>query len=519
MFSGLILLAAGTGFLLAIIFCIIFLKIRGTSIKRLREESRLLIEDAEREANDQRRQLLEKTKEEIRRRRNDLDLDIKRREVEFKKIEIHLQKRIDSINDQEHFLEQERRKLEDLSRSLESLQLDLRIKEEKVSHGVQTLIEQLERTSHMSRKEAKDVLLNILKNEVELENQLWLSKNEEDVRLKAKEQALQILTSVMQRYVADQVLLTSSSVVVLPNEEIKGKIIGKEGRNIKSLEMCTGMEFVIGDSSDTITISGFNPIRREIAKKALTSLLADGRINPTRIEEVVLKCESEVNEMIEEAGQKVVLELGFSGVHREIIHLLGMLQFRTSFSQNVLEHSKETAYFARMIAEELGLNAKLAARCGLLHDIGKAISHEVEGPHAVVGAELLKKYGEHPIVVAAVASHHEDIVATSIYGVITIIADTISASRPGARKETLATYIKRVEKLEEIAKSFVGVKKAYALQAGREIRIIVDEDNLDDNASLELARKIVKKIQEDMNFPGQIKVNVIREKRCIEYAK
>jgi ribonuclease Y len=371
----------------------------------------------------------------------------------------------------------------------------------------------------MNRKEAKDQLLATLKNEVTMENQQWIAKAEDDAKLKAKEQAVAILCTAMQRYVADQVANGSSGVVVLPSEEIKGKIIGKEGRNIKSLEMATGMEFVIGDTSETITISGFNPVRREIARKALTILLADGRINPTRIEEVVAKCESEVNESIEEVGQQVVLEFGFSGMHKEIIKMIGMLQFRTSYTQNVLEHSKETAYFSRMIAEELGLNSKIAARCGLLHDIGKAVSHEIEGPHAIVGSEFLRKHGEHPIIVNAVAAHHDDVVPSSVYAIIVMIADAMSASRTGARKETLAAYIKRLEQLEEIASSFEGVKKAYALQAGREVRVIVDENELDDAASHLLARELAARIEKEMSFPGQIKINVIREKRHIEYAK
>ena len=323
----------------------------------------------------------------------------------------------------------------------------------------------------------------------------------------------------MQRYLSDQVTLHSSSIVNLPSEDMKGRIIGKEGRNIKALEMATGMEFVIGDTPEIITISGFNPIRREIAKRALDKLIQDGRINPTRIEEVVAKCQEEIDQTIEEVGRQAVLEFGFRGVHPEIIKLLGSLHFRTSYTQNNLVHSKEVAYFARTIANELGLDADIAARCGLLHDIGKAVSAEVEGPHAMIGADLAKKYGEDPIVVNAIASHHDEITSKTIYGLITHIADAISASRPGARRETLTTYIKRLEQLEEIAVGFDGVKKAYALQAGREIRVIVDEVSMDDEKSMMLARDIAKKIEQEVNFPGQIKVNVIREKRIIEFAK
>jgi len=300
---------------------------------------------------------------------------------------------------------------------------------------------------------------------------------------------------------------------------MKGRIIGKEGRNIKSLEMATGMEFVIGDTPEIITISGFNPIRREVARRTLEKLIADGRINPTRIEETVSHVEKELDEIIQEYGKEVVLEFNLQGMHPELITLLGKLHFRTSFSQNVLMHCKEVALISRMIAQELGLNPDIALRGGLLHDIGKAVSAEVEGPHAIIGGDIAKRCGEDPRVVNAIAAHHEEVPFESIYAPIVVIADTISAVRPGARRETLAAYIKRLEKLEEIANSFEGVKKAYALQAGREVRIIVEEDRLTDEEASMMARDVAKRVEEEMNFPGQIKVNVIREKRAIEYAR
>jgi len=323
----------------------------------------------------------------------------------------------------------------------------------------------------------------------------------------------------MQRHVADLVSPHSSGIVHLPSDEMKGRIIGKEGRNVKALEMATGMEFVIGDTPEVITISGFNPIRREVARRALERLIADGRINPTRIEEMVEQCEAELGEIIEDYGRQAVLEFNLQGVHPELITLLGKLHFRTSFSQNVLVHSKEVAQFCRMIAQELGVDGEIALRAGLLHDIGKAVSAEIEGPHAKIGADIAKRCGEDPIVVNAIASHHEDGAFKSIYDPIVVIADTISASRPGARRETLASYLKRLENLENIANSFDGVKKAYALQAGREVRVIVEEDSLNDEKAKTLAGEIAKKIEEEMSFPGQIKVNVIREKRVVEYAR
>lgn len=283
--------------------------------------------------------------------------------------------------------------------------------------------------------------------------------------------------------------------------------------------MSTGMEFVIGETPEIITISGFNPIRREIARRTLEKLILDGRINPTRIEETVAYYEQEMEESIQEYGKKAVLECNVQGIHPEIVTLLGKLYFRTSYSQNVLDHCKEVGMFARMIAEELGLNGDIAMRAGLLHDIGKAVTAEVEGPHAIIGGDIAKRCGENPLVVNAIAAHHEEVPFLSIYAPIVVIADTISASRPGARRETLTAYIKRLEKLEDIANSFSGVKKAYALQAGREVRIIVEEDLLDDERASVLARDIAKRIEEEMSFPGQIKVNVIREKRSIEYAR
>jgi ribonuclease Y len=322
----------------------------------------------------------------------------------------------------------------------------------------------------------------------------------------------------MQRYSSDQVMESSSGIVHLPSEDMKGRIIGKEGRNIKALEMATGMEFIIGDTPD-ITISGFNPIRREIAKRTLERLVSDGRINPTRIEETVMQFEKEVEEIVQEMGKNAVLEFNLQGVHPEMITNLGRLHFRTSFSQNVLIHCKEVAIFARMIAEELGLDGIIALRGGLFHDIGKAVTAEIEGPHAQIGADIAKRCGENHIIVNAIAAHHEEVPFQTLYAIIVCIADTISASRPGARRETLTAYIKRLEKLEEIAHTFSGVKKAYALQAGREIRIIVEETVLDDEQSMILARDIAKKIEEEMSFPGQIKVNVIREIRSIEYAR
>jgi ribonuclease Y len=458
-------------------------------------------------------------KNDIYKKRSDFELEMKRDKIELQRVQNKCQKKEDMLDHRETLLDDLRKELQQKERDLARKLDTVGVQEDKIKRLYDELVFKLEKLSGIKQDEAKRILFESLTKEVKLANQKWIAKAEEESREQAKQKSVDILCSTMQRYLAEQVTLHSSSVIHLPNEEMKGRIIGKEGRNIKALEMATGMEFVIGDTPEIITISGFNPIRREIAKRSLTKLIQDGRINPTRIEETVLKCEEEIEHLIVEIGQQTVLEFGFRGVHQEIVRLLGKLHFRTSYTQNQLVHCKEVAYFARMIASELGLDPEIAARGGLLHDIGKAVSAEVDGPHAIIGGDLAKEYGEDPIVVNAIASHHEEVPPISIYGFIVHLADAISASRPGARKETLSTYIKRLEQLEEIAAGFEGVKKAYALQAGREIRVIVDEDRLDDEKSLLMAHDLAKRIEEEMAFPGEIKVNVIREKRFIQTAR
>ncbi|MFH0898629.1 MAG: ribonuclease Y [bacterium] len=458
-------------------------------------------------------------KNELYKKRSEFDIEVKKARVELQRLQNKCQKKEDTLDHREVLLDELRKELQQKERDLSRRVDILNSNEIKIKKLYDELVSKLERLSNVKQDEAKRILFESLQKEVKLANQKWISKSESEARENAKQRAIDILCSSMQRFLSEQVTLHSSSVIQLPNEEMKGRIIGKEGRNIKALEMATGMEFVIGDTPEIITISGFNPIRREVAKRALTKLIQDGRINPTRIEEIVAKCEEELDATILETGRQTVLEFGFSGIHPEIIKLLGKLHFRTSYTQNQLVHSMEVAHFARMIASELDLDPQIAARAGLLHDIGKAVSADVEGPHAIVGGDLAKEYGESPIIVNAIASHHEDTPPSSMYGFIVHLADSISASRPGARKETLSTYIKRLEQLEELANGFEGVKKAYALQAGREIRVIVNEDQVDDEKAELLAHDLAKKIEEDMSFPGEIKVNVIREKRFVQAAR
>lgn len=477
-------------------------------------------EEVKKEVETERREASLKLKDELYKKRSEFELEIKRERVELERFQTKLNVKYETIEKKEQRLEETQRELQQKERSLSRLSDQLRIHEQKLKQLYEDLITKLEHVAGMTREEARQTLFQTLEAEVKHTQEKWIQKVEEESKQIAKDRAIDVIVSAMQRYVADQVTAHSSCVVHLPNEEMKGRVIGKEGRNIKALEMATGMEFVIGDTPEVITISGFNPVRREVARRSLERLITDGRINPTRIEETVAQCEKDIEEMIEEYGKKTILQFNLQGIKQEIVSLLGRLHFRTSFSQNVLTHSIEVGLFARILAEELGLsNPELALRGGLLHDIGKALSAEHDGPHALLGAEVAKRCGEDPLVVNAIGAHHEEISFASVYSPLVMIADTISASRPGARRETLTAYVKRLEKLEDLAAHFEGVKKAYALQAGREIRVIVEEDMLDDDKALVLARTLAERISREMTFPGQIKVNVIREKRAVEYAR
>jgi len=512
--SGLIVFVIGSGIFL------FFVRRKLADARALWQATQLKHEAAKKEIETERREAVIKLKDELYKRRSEFELDIKRERVELERFQTKLNVKYDAIEKKEQRLDELQREAQQKERALARLADQLRASEIKLKQLYEDLIAKLEHVAGMTRDEARHTLLKTLDYEVRVAHEKWLQKVEEEAKQNAKERSIEILLGAMQRYVADQVSPHSSSVVHLPNEEMKGRIIGKEGRNIKALEMATGMEFVIGDTPEIITISGFNPVRREVARRSLEKLILDGRINPTRIEETVGQCERDLEEIVMEYGKKALLQFNLQGVKPEMISLLGQLYFRTSYTQNVLAHSIEVAYFARIIAEELGLpNPEIAVRAGLFHDIGKALSAEQEGPHAVIGADVARRCGEDPLVVNAIAAHHEEVPFLSPYAPIIMIADTISASRPGARRETLTAYLKRLEKLEELAQTFAGVKKAYALQAGREIRVIVEEEVLDDDGAAMLARGLADKISQEMAFPGQIRVNVIREKRAIEYAR
>ena len=378
--------------------------------------------------------------------------------------------------------------------------------------------QQLETISSLTAEQAKELLIRAMENEARHEGAKMIKRIENETREQADKKAKKIMATAIQRYAGDFVAERTVSVVQLPSDEMKGRIIGREGRNIRALEAATGIDLIIDDTPEAVILSGFNPVRREVARLSLMKLISDGRIHPARIEDVVKKVGQEVDVTIKEAGEQAAFDLGVHGIHDELIKYLGRLKFRSSYAQNVLQHSVEVGSLCGIMAAELGLKEKLARRMGLLHDIGKAIDHEVEGPHAVIGSKLAKKFGESQMIVHAIAAHHEDVPPSTVYALLVQAADGLSGARPGARKELLENYIKRLEDLEAIANSFKGVANTYAIQAGRELRVIVQSEVISDEDSILLSRDIVKKIEESLTFPGQIRVMVIRETRAVEYA-
>ena len=409
--------------------------------------------------------------------------------------------------------------LEKREDSINKKSIEIQELEERVQSLYGEQRAELERISNLSSEDARTLLLDEVRREIKHESAMLIKELETKAKEEADKKSREIITNAIQRCAADHVSETTVHVVALPNDEMKGRIIGREGRNIRTLETLTGVDLIIDDTPEAVILSSFDPIRREVARIALEKLIVDGRIHPARIEEMVERAIKDVENDIKEEGEQATFETGVHGLHPEIIKLLGRLKYRTSYGQNVLKHSIEVSYLAGLMASELGLDVNLARRAGLLHDIGKGVDQEYEGPHAVIGGELAKKYHESPAVVNAIAAHHGDTEMQTLEAVLVQAADAISAARPGARRETLEAYIKRLEKLEEIATSYEGVEKSYAIQAGREIRIMVKPDQVDDAGAIEMARNIVKKIEEQLEYPGQIKINVIRETRAVDYAK
>jgi len=478
------------------------------SLRSARAKAEKLLAEAETKY----KEMILAAKDEALRIRDEAETEIKKRNRELQRQERRLQKRRESLDRRFDALENRLRKCEARERKLERA-------EEELEQLRQQRISELERISAMSREEAKELLLKA----VEEESRQDAARVIREVELRAKEEAEQrareIIATAIQRCASDHVAEVAVSTVPLPNEEMKGRIIGRQGRNIRAFEQATGVDVIVDDTPDAVTISCYDPVRREIARQALTRLILDGRIHPARIEQVVEKVREEVEATIREEGERAAYEVGVPGLHPELIKLIGQMKYRTSYGQNVLAHSIETAHLAAMMAAELGANVEVVKAGALLHDIGKVVSHGVNGPHALIGAEIAQRYGVAPEVVEAIACHHREQEPQSVEAILVEAADAISGARPGARRETLEVYLKRIKALENVANSFPGVAESYAIQAGREIRIIVKPEDIDDLGAIQLSRDIAKKVEETLEYPGQVKVTVIRETRAVDYAK
>ncbi len=499
---------------LVAIFVVIYFRknISQANISKAEKEAKKILDESAKEAETKKKEAILEAKEEVHRLRTDLEKESRERRNEVQRLERRNIQREESLDKKSDVLE---RKEENLNKK----QQDIEMLEASIQDLYTKQREELERLSGLTSDEAKQVLLDEIKKEIKHDAAIMIKEIETKAKEEADKKAREIITYAIQRCAADHVAETTVHVVSLPNDEMKGRIIGREGRNIRTLETLTGVDLIIDDTPEAVILSAFDPIRREVARIALEKLIVDGRIHPARIEEMVEKAKKEVESDIREEGEQATFETGVHGLHSEIIRLLGRLKYRTSYGQNVLKHSIEVSYLAGLMASELGIDPTLAKRCGLLHDIGKAVDHEVEGPHALIGAEIAKKHHESAIVVNAIAAHHGDVELQSLEAILVQAADAISAARPGARRETLEAYIKRLEKLEEIANSYEGVEKSFAIQAGREVRIMIKPEIIDDAGAIELARNLVKRIENELEYPGQIKVNVIRETRAIDYAK
>ncbi len=487
-------------------------KVAESVIGSANEEANRIVSQALSEAESKKKEAILEAKDEVHKQRTDLEKETSERRNELRKQERRLVQKEENLE----------RKLDNIEKKEESLNKKIKDAEVKTQEAEQlkkSQFEMLEKISGFTKDQAKDYLIKNLEGELTHEKALKILEVEQQYKDDADKLAREIITSAIQRCAADQVSEAAVSVVTLPSDEMKGRIIGREGRNIRALETITGVDLIIDDTPETITVSSFDPVRREIARLTLEKLIMDGRIHPARIEETYEKSKREVEQSIRHAGERAVVDAGVSGLHMELVKLLGRLKYRTSYGQNVLNHSLEVSYIAGLMASELGADVKTAKRAGLLHDIGKALDHQVDGSHVELGVEYAKKYKENEAVVHAIAAHHGDVEPKTVVACLVQAADAISAARPGARRENVQNYIKRLEKLEEIATSFDGVEKSYAIQAGREVRIMVKPEVVSDDEMTLMARDIVKRIEDELEYPGQIKVNIIRESRVSDYAK
>jgi len=501
--------ALGGGYFLGYMFR---KKIAEAKIASAEEAAKKMLEDAQRNAEAKKKEAILEAKEETHKLRQELDRETRERRNDLQRLERRLQQKEETIDRKSEVMERK-------EENIQKLEQDLEKQKKNVADLLQRQMDELVRISNLSFNQARELLLKRVEEEIKHETAMLIKDYENQAKEDGEKKAREIISLAIQRCAADHVVESTVSVVPLPNDEMKGRIIGREGRNIRTLETLTGIDLIIDDTPEAVILSGFDPIRREVARIALEKLILDGRIHPARIEEMVDKAQKEIEQKIRDEGEQATFETGVNGIHPEVIKLLGRLQYRTSYGQNVLKHSIEVAHLAAVMAAELDVDVALAKRAGLLHDIGKAVDHEVEGPHVTIGANLAKKYRESEEVIHAIAAHHGDEPFKSIEAVLVASADAISAARPGARRETLEAYIKRLDKLEEIANTFEGVEKSYAIQAGREIRIIVKPEKVDDANAVTMARDLVKSIENNLDYPGQIKVVVIRETRAVDYAK
>jgi ribonucrease Y len=497
-----------------------WIKIRQMSfrIKNSETEAAKRIRDAERKADTILKEAELDAKDRLFKMKTDFDAETKETKHEVKKKEKRLMQKEEHIDLKIEDYEKRFKEIVRKEKQVTKQEAIVSDEQKKYHRLIEEQQKQLEQISGLTTEQAKDLLMRAIENEARYESAKMIKRIEGEAREEAEKKAKSIISTAIQRYAAEFISERAVSVVQLPNDEMKGRIIGREGRNIRALEAATGIDLIIDDTPEAVILSGFNPVRREVARLSLTKLISDGRIHPARIEDIVKKVELEVEKTIKEAGEQAAFDLGVHGINAELIKYIGRLKFRTSYAQNVLQHSMEVGFLCGIMAAELGLDQKVARRMGLLHDLGKAVDHEVEGPHALIGSRLAKKHGEAPNIVHAISAHHEDVPPNTVYALLVQAADGLSGARPGARKEMLENYIKRLEDLENIANAFKGVSNTYAIQAGRELRVIVESEKISDEESTLLSRDIARKIEESLTFPGQIKITVIRETRAVEYA-
>lgn len=488
------------------------IKVTEAKIGSADEKAREIIDEAIKSAETKKREALLEAKEESLRTKNELEREAKERRAEVQRYEKRVLVKEETLDRKTEALEKKESKLATKEQELDKLRAE-------VEESHQKQVEELEKISGLTSDQAKEYLIKTVEDEVKHETAVMVKELESRAKEEADKKAKDLVVNAIQKCAADHVAETTISVVQLPNDEMKGRIIGREGRNIRTLETLTGVDLIIDDTPEAVILSGFDPIRREVARIALEKLIVDGRIHPARIEEMVEKAQKEVETMIREEGEAATLEVGVHGIHPELVRLLGKMKFRTSYGQNTLKHSIEVAILSGLLAGEIGVDVRTAKRAGLLHDIGKSVDHEMEGTHVQIGVDLCRKYKESPIIINAVEAHHGDVEPQSLIACIVQAADTISAARPGARRETLETYTNRLKQLEDITNSFKGVDKSFAIQAGREVRVMVVPDQVNDDEMILLARDLSKKIESELEYPGQIKVNVIRESRVTDYAK